>query len=214
MPGGPTNKIRHLGDLCRETKGFQSLDLCIGQRPKPVFPIETPWRATSLVPRAIRSGTPGTLAPQCRSCDSPDLPRFLSVTYGTCGPHSAEKRKAGRHSLVRMVGNALSHLYPKTRCFQLRPRAIAEKSGPHRGAGDAWRAHHENHGLRELWREAKGLESLGAGHRSRCSHIDARVVGKVYSPAPAHPPPAGPENHNCLISLFTLLHGMNIACSV
>ena len=31
MPGGPTNKIRGLGELCREVKGLESLDLSIAR---------------------------------------------------------------------------------------------------------------------------------------------------------------------------------------
>ena len=31
MPGGPTNKIKYLGGLCGETKGFQSLCLSIAR---------------------------------------------------------------------------------------------------------------------------------------------------------------------------------------
>lgn len=49
--------------------------------------------------------------------------------------------------------------------FRVRPRALAERAMPHRGAGDAWRGHHVVMGLGELWREVKGLESLGVGIR-------------------------------------------------
>jgi hypothetical protein len=30
MPGGPTNKLNGLGELCRETKGLESLGVSIG----------------------------------------------------------------------------------------------------------------------------------------------------------------------------------------
>jgi hypothetical protein len=48
--------------------------------------------------------------------------------------------------------------------FQVRPRALGERTAPHRGAGDAWRAHQAFQRVRVLCLEAKGLESLGVGH--------------------------------------------------
>ena len=44
--------------------------------------------------------------------------------------------------------------------FQVRPRGIGERTVPHRGAGDAWRAHQPFQRVGVLCREVKGLESL------------------------------------------------------
>jgi hypothetical protein len=49
--------------------------------------------------------------------------------------------------------------------FQVRPRALSERTVPHRGAEDAWRAHQAFQRVGVLCRETKGLESLGLGHR-------------------------------------------------
>ena len=69
-----------------------------------------------------------------------------------------------------MVGRALSSVAnqfsylpsatPLTPLFQVRPRALGKRTVPHRGAGDAWRAHQPSQRLRVLCRETKGLESL------------------------------------------------------
>ena len=71
MPGGPTNKINGLADLCRETKGFQSLDLSIA-RAAP--------RCAGTMPSAHLPSAPGAQQIPARDPEPPRLARRSCCT--------------------------------------------------------------------------------------------------------------------------------------
>jgi hypothetical protein len=83
---------------------------------------------------------------------------------GLASMHQAIGAEIDAESDGSILGFAFSRYGAKPDCdccwFQVRPRALGERTAPHRGAGDAWRAHQPFQRVRVLCREVKGFQSL------------------------------------------------------